>query len=91
MASAYPAVKAEHHELGVFYLYAEPSAVLLFCENETNAARVWGTQATTQFPKDGIGDHLMRGADTVNPGWGGHQGCFSRAPRGPGRGQAAVM
>ena len=67
MASAYPAVKAEHHELGDFYLYAEQSAMLLFCENETNAPRVWDTQATTQFPKDGIGDHLIRGADTVNP------------------------
>ena len=28
-ASEYPAVKAEHHELGDFYLYAEPAATLL--------------------------------------------------------------
>ena len=27
------------------YLYAEPEADLLFCENETNAARVFGTRA----------------------------------------------
>ena len=38
-AAADPVVRAEHHELGVFYLHAEPEAALLFCENETNAAR----------------------------------------------------
>jgi hypothetical protein len=45
--SAYPAVRAEHHQLGVAYLYAEPEAVLLFCENETNAARIFGAEPTT--------------------------------------------
>jgi hypothetical protein len=40
--AAEPVVRAEHHQLGVFYLYAEPEAALLFCENETNMARVFG-------------------------------------------------
>lgn len=39
----------------------------LFCENETNAPRVFGTEATTLFPKDGINDHVVSGAPTVNP------------------------
>ncbi len=39
----------------------------LFCENETNVARVFGGDATTQFPKDGINDHVVSGAATVNP------------------------
>ena len=38
----------------------------LFCENETNAPRVFGTEATTLFPKDGINDHVVSGAPTVN-------------------------
>jgi hypothetical protein len=54
-----PVVRAEHHQLGVFYLYAQPEATLLFCENETNAARVPCGEPTTRFPKDGIGDHLL--------------------------------
>ena len=40
---------------------------LLFCENETNAPRLFGTPATTPFPKDGINDHVIHGAATVNP------------------------
>ena len=68
VASAYPVARAEHQELGVFYLHAEPQASLLFCENETNTARTFGSEPATRFPKDGIGDHLLHGADTVNPG-----------------------
>jgi hypothetical protein len=56
-----PVVRAEHHQLGVFYLYAEPEAALLFCENETNLARVFGAEPTTRFPKDGVADHLLHG------------------------------
>ena len=39
----------------------------LFCENETNAPRVFGSDATTPYPKDGINDHVVSGAATVNP------------------------
>ncbi len=39
----------------------------LFCENETNVPRVFGGEATTQFPKDGINDHVISGAATINP------------------------
>src|SRR5689334_25116447 len=62
-----PVVRAEHHQLGIFYFYAQPEATLLFCENETNAARVPCGEPTTRFPKDGTGDHLLHGAGTVNP------------------------
>ena len=65
--AAHPVVRAEHHKVGVFYLHAEPDAALLFCENETNMARVFGAEPATPFAKDGIGDHLLHGADTVNP------------------------
>jgi len=40
---------------------------LLFCENETNVPLLFGGQATTPFPKDGINDHIVSGAPTVNP------------------------
>jgi hypothetical protein len=89
--SAHPAVRAEHDRLGVFYLHAEPGADLLFCENETNAARVWGTEATTRFPKDGIGDHLLLGAGTVNPGGEGTKAAVHVRLQVPSGGQAAVL
>jgi len=40
---------------------------LLFCENETNAPRLFGSNATTPYPKDGINDHVVHRAATVNP------------------------
>ena len=40
---------------------------LLFCENETNLARLYGAAPVTPYPKDGINDHVIHGAATVNP------------------------
>jgi hypothetical protein len=39
----------------------------LFCENETNVARLFGAAPSTPYPKDGINDHVISGAATVNP------------------------
>jgi hypothetical protein len=89
--SAGPVIRAEHNELGVYYLYAEPGATLLFCDNETNAARVWGAGTATLFPKDGIGDHLLSGAATVNPNGEGTKASAHFALQVPDGGQAAVL
>jgi hypothetical protein len=40
----------------------------LFCENETNDERIFGAPSATPYPKDGINDHVVSGADTVDPG-----------------------
>jgi hypothetical protein len=42
-----------------------PAAV--FCENETNDERLFGAAPLTPYPKDGINDHVVSGAATVNP------------------------
>ena len=39
----------------------------LFCENETNDQRLFGCASVTPYPKDGINDHVVGGAATVNP------------------------
>jgi len=39
----------------------------LFCDNETNAASIWQSADSPPFPKDGIAEHVIRGAPTVNP------------------------
>jgi hypothetical protein len=44
-----------------------PQPELLFCENETNVARLFGAAPVTPYPKDGINDHVVSGAATVNP------------------------
>jgi hypothetical protein len=76
------AIRAEHDELGVFYLYSEPVGHLLFCDNESSPAR---------FPKSGINDHLISGADTVNPEGTGTKAAAHVRLQVPGRGQAQVM
>jgi len=40
---------------------------ILFCENERNTERLYGVPNATLYPKDGINDHVVRGAATVNP------------------------
>ena len=67
------AVVATHESLGEYRLEAAAgpggAPESLFCENETNAPRVFGPGAApgTPYPKDGINDHVLTGAPTVNP------------------------
>jgi hypothetical protein len=67
---------AEHHTLGRMTLTGAGDHRALLCENETNAARLWGVDGTTPFPKDGIGDHVVHGADTVNTDGVGTKGAL---------------
>ncbi|ANF33445.1 glucosidase [Leifsonia xyli] len=39
----------------------------LFCENETNTGRLFNAAGSPPYPKDGINDHVVSGAATVNP------------------------
>jgi Mannosylglycerate hydrolase MGH1-like glycoside hydrolase domain len=67
---------AEHDELGRRILAASGSPDALFCENETNTERLWGVPNGTRYPKDGIGDHVVSGAPTVNPAQRGTKAAF---------------
>jgi hypothetical protein len=69
-------IVAEHHELGRMTLSGDGEPELLFCENETNAPHLWGRTGTTPYPKDGINDHVVAGAATVNPERTGTKGAF---------------
>ncbi len=60
-------IALRHPALGAMQLYFEGSPEVLFCENETNAPRLYGTAATGFF-KDGINDYLVQGRkEAVNP------------------------
>jgi hypothetical protein len=65
-------VIAEDEKLGAWKLVAGPDPAgrppsLLFCDNETNVPKVFGSAASTPYPKDGVNDHVVNGAATVNP------------------------
>jgi hypothetical protein len=67
---------ARHRSLGSLVLQAEGAPPALMCDNETNAQRLWGQPGTTLYPKDGINDHVLFGAPTVNPAGVGTKGAF---------------
>jgi hypothetical protein len=48
---------------------------LLFCDNDSNTARLWGAANSPPFPKDGINDYVVSGAATVNRHRTGTKGC----------------
>jgi hypothetical protein len=52
--------------LGRRALSLKGSPEALFCENESNTRRLWGLHGP-RYPKDGINDHVVNGAETVNP------------------------
>jgi hypothetical protein len=58
---------ARHAELGQLVLAGDRDPVGVACDNETNAERLWSQPGRSEYPKDGINDHVVRGADTVNP------------------------
>ncbi len=70
-ATSGSSVAIGHPFLGQLELLADPGAgvmpTTLFCENETNARRLYGADSGTPYPKDGINDHVVGGAPTVNP------------------------
>jgi hypothetical protein len=57
----------------------------LFCDNETNVPKVFGGAASTPYPKDGVNDHVVGGAATVNPERRGTKvACWHRITIGAG-------
>ncbi len=72
------AIRARHSDprfrgtLDEIYLYCEGAPRLLFTENETNCARVFGTASQSPYVKDGIHECLVHGkTDAVNPAGSG--------------------
>ncbi len=61
-------LELKHHVYGERRLLAGGAPELLFTENETNQALLFGGENDSPFTKDGIGDAVVSGRrDTVNP------------------------
>jgi hypothetical protein len=70
-------IAVDHPRLSSYRLDAAPTAdgsrpQALFCDNETNNPRA---TAITDYPKDGINDHVITGANTVNADEHGTKAC----------------
>ena len=60
-------VRGRHRVMERLALAGDGDFEPLFCENESNAQRLWGVPNPTPYPKDGINDHVVLGSSTVNP------------------------
>ena len=61
-------IVGHHGRSGTLAMAGDGGPAALFCDNETNTKRLFGTDdGVSDFPKDGINDFLIDGAKTVNP------------------------
>ncbi|MCB0919365.1 MAG: glucosidase [Actinobacteria bacterium] len=65
-------IVAQHWRAGVYRFQAAPvdgeeAPLPLFCNNESNNERLWQTANNSRYPKDGINDHVLNNAATVDP------------------------
>ncbi len=65
------AIRIAHQDLPAYSLHFEGKADFLFCENETNLERLYGTEETNKYYKDGINDHIINGKKSINPHYSG--------------------
>jgi len=69
-------IKMDHESLGDYYLYGEDNPETLFCENETNTARLYGQPTQGTF-KDGINDFIVDGKqESLNTARQGTKAAF---------------
>ncbi len=61
------ALHATSRRLPTMTLRGDGDPTPLFCNNETNTQRLWGYGNDDSYPKDGINDHVITGAPTVDP------------------------
>jgi hypothetical protein len=89
------AIVVEHQRLSGYRLEAAATADgstpdPLFCDNETNTARLYGVAPLTAYPKDGINDHVVSGAATVNPDHHGSKATWRYRLTVPAGGTAEI-
>ncbi|MDC0718422.1 MGH1-like glycoside hydrolase domain-containing protein [Nannocystis bainbridge] len=79
-----PALVAEHRELGELWFVSEAPGALLFTDNETNAARLFGADNRTPHVKDAFHRHVVDGESGVLAAAGTKSAVHLRAVVAPG-------
>ncbi|HWC68385.1 MAG TPA: hypothetical protein VG478_09995 [Acidimicrobiales bacterium] len=86
-----PVIVAEHSDLDQMELRCSGDPTLLFTENETNCARLWGTANATSYVKDAFHEYVVHGrADAVNPARTGTKSAALYVHEVPAGGTAAI-
>ena len=70
-------LRARHSGLGAYFLHSELDGEPLFCDNETNRHRLYGTEPVDGYFKDAFHDYVVRGEKSaVNPRMRGTKAAF---------------
>jgi hypothetical protein len=77
-------IVTHHPFLGRLEIVADGEPTLLFCDNETNADRLYGSASASATPKDGINDHVVSGAPTIKHDAGTKASFWYRVEVPPG-------
>jgi hypothetical protein len=84
-------INGEHEMLGAFTVHFDRPEDLLFCDNETNAPKLFGATDVRGYFKDGFHEYLVHGnAAAVNPARAGTKSAAVYAPTVPAGGTAVV-
>ncbi|MCC7307547.1 MAG: glucosidase [Acidobacteria bacterium] len=84
-------IELECPQYGKRWLHADGSPELLFTENETNNAKLFGGENRTPFVKDGINDYIVHGIrDSVNPDHLGTKAAVNYKLSVPAKSQISV-
>jgi len=54
-------ISVDHPLMSPMRLICDGTPEFLFCENDTNSERIWGTPSPGQYFKDGINDYIVSG------------------------------
>lgn len=78
-------IKLHQEALGEYHFYTEPTGALLFCDNETNNKKLYGSENKSVFVKDGINDYVIDGNENaVNNQQGTKVSVYTKRSFDPG-------
>ncbi len=83
-------LKGQHKIFGSLTVSGDGEPAALLCDNETNAEKLWSLPNRSPYPKDGINDHVIHGAQTINPQSVGTKGALHYVLDIPAGGQREI-
>ncbi|MET0592637.1 MAG: glucosidase [Polyangiaceae bacterium] len=90
-AAGSAALLATHPTLGRRWLYCEGNPEAIFCDNETNNARLFGVPNDVPFVKDGIGEYVVHGhSEAINPARTGTKAAAHYLVEVPAQGEVVL-
>jgi hypothetical protein len=84
-------IDVQHADFGNWFVFADGEPELIFCDNETNAARLHGVPGVTPYPKDAFHEYIVHAnKEAVNPQRIGTKACACHKLSIPAGGHARV-